>query len=59
MNKVYKIGYNIVNGYRCYDRISAPDMESAERQWKHDHRDLNYTGFTIYNPDYYRQENET
>lgn len=50
-NQIYQIGYRI-NGEQRWERISSPDMESAERSWKHYRRNLNYTGFTIFNPNH-------
>lgn len=51
MSKTYQVKYR-VNGQPRSERIVAPDMESAERQWKGYRQGLNYTGFTIFNPDH-------
>lgn len=51
-NQVFQIGYT-VDGQRRYERISSPDMESAERSWKHYRAHIPYTQFTIWNPDHY------
>ncbi len=51
MNEVYLIKYK-VNGEWRSERISAPDMETAERQWKQYRADIPYTAFTIFNPDH-------